>query len=396
MKCLLALILLLKTLPGLSNPARILVINVEGGWDPTMVFDYKGDQSTIATDNGTVVTNGNLKWVSKSSRPSIDSFMTTNANQLTIVNGIYTKGIGSEDTLAQMTITKQRSSEVYTDYLTWYASQAFSTLSIPHLLIDAPSIPGDLLSTSYQITLSSVKRWHYENTTIPSALGSFNTWSFENSISKHNSNNFDSLKLSSLFLNQKRTFSLRSVFSGIYDTSITDFKNRANIALVSFKNNLSGVATIRYGNENAFDTRQPSTTHFSEQSTLLESLFADLSWLLNELKNNSLDKNTIVVIRSNLGKNPVLNTSGGKNPWPFTSLLIWSPLWDGGKVIGKTDANLMGLPIDPIFGTENSATAINLTADNIFAAIFNRLSIPPSGLWANANPALILFQEGTN
>jgi hypothetical protein len=396
MSKILIIFLLLNAVTGYSAPTRLLVINVEGGWDPTMVFDYKGDQSSISTDGGAVTSVGNFKWVSKSSRPSVDTFMSTYANQLTIVNGIYTKGIGTSDTLAQMTVTKQRTSEVYTDYLTWYAAQAFPTLNISHLLIDAPSVPGDLQALSYQIELPSVKRWQSENTMIPSSLVAFNTWSFENSISKYSGNNFDSLKLSSLFLNQKRALTLRGVFSGIYDTSLSDFKNRANIALVSFKNNLSGVSTIRYGSENAFDTRHPSTSHFIEQNTLYEALFSDLGWLITELKNNGLGDNTIVVIRSNLGKNPILNSDGGKNPWPYTSLLIWSPLWKGGRVVGKTDANLMGLPIDPIFGTEGSSNAISLTADNIFAAIFNRLSIPPSGLWANPNPALILFQENEN
>ena len=396
MSKILIIFLLLNALTGYSAPTRLLVINVEGGWDPTMVFDYKGDQSSISTDGGAVTSVGNLKWVSKSSRPSVDTFMSTYASQLTIANGIYTKGIGTSDTLAQMTVTKQRTSEVYTDYLTWYAAQAFPTLNISHLLIDAPSVPGDLQALSYQIELSSVKRWQSENITIPSSLVAFNTWSFENSISKYSANNFDSLKLSSLFLNQKRALTLRGVFSGIYDTSLSDFKNRVNIAIVSFKNNLSGVSTIRYGSENGFDTRHPSTSHFLEQNTLYEALFSDLGWLITELKNNGLGDNTIVVIRSNLGKNPILNSDGGKNPWPYTSLLIWSPLWKGGRVVGKTDANLMGLPIDPIFGTEGSSNAISLTADNIFAAIFNHLSIPPTGLWANPNPALILFQENEN
>ncbi len=395
MKFLFTLLMIIFSRSALAVPPKILVINVEGGWDPTMVFDYKGDITSIATDGGTLTTSSGLSWVSKSSRPSVDTFMTAEATKTIIINGLYTKGIGAIDTIGQLGVAKQRTSEVYTDYMTWYASQVFPYLTIPHLLIDSPSVPGEFQGKSYQIKLDDVKRWASENLQVPASVSDWSTWAYENALSGKSGTNLDSTKISSLYLNQKRNLSLRPVFSGLYNPALSDFRNRASIALTSFKSNLTGVATIRHGKPDEWDTRAPGTAHFSEQNTLYESLFSDLTWLISEIVSGDLSENIVVVVRSNLGKNPMLNTQGGKNPWPYTSLLLWSKLWPGAKVIGQFDSNLFGVPMDPIFGSSGTGNKIYLTADNIFAAIFSRVSLSPSGFWLTPDPAMVLFQETT-
>ena len=395
MKILFTFLILIFSCDALAVPPRILVINVEGGWDPTMVFAYKGDNASIATDGGTSTTSSGLSWVSKSSRPSVDSFMSAEASKTIIINGLYTKGMGASDTLAQMGIAKQRTTEVHTDYMTWYASQVFPYLTIPHLLIDSPSVPGEFQGKSYQLKLDEVKRWALESLRVPASVSDWTNWSYENALAGKSGTNLDTTKISSLYLNQKRNLSLRPIFSGMYNPALSDFRNRASMALTSFKNNLTGVATIRHGKPDEWNTRAPGGSHFSEQNTLYEALFSDLTWLISEIVSNDLSDNIVVVVRSNLGRNPILNTLNGKNPWPYTSLLLWSKLWPGGKVLGQFDSNLMGVPLDPIFGSTGTGNKIYLTADNIFAAIFSRVSLSPSGFWLTPDPATVLFQEAT-
>lgn len=389
----LIILFLFSSFKAFGVPPRILVVQVEGGWDTTMVFDYKGDVSNIATDGGTVATASGLSWVSKPSRPSVDTFMSTQAPHTILINGLYTKGIGEEDATSQMAIHKQRESGVYTDYLTWYASQVFPYLNIPHLIIDAPSVQGELQGRSYQFKIEDAKRWASESLQVPASVLGWSNWSFENALSGKSGNNLDSTKISSLYLNQKRILSLRPVFSGLYNPALSDFKNRANMALTSFKNNLSGVATIRHGGQDEWNTRSPATSHFDVQNSLYETLFSDLNWLISEIAANDLTEDLVVVVRSNLGKNPLLNPEGGKNPWPYTSLLLWSKLWTGGKVVGQSDQNLIGLPLDPVFGPAGSGNKIYWSADNIFAAVFSRVSVSPAGFWTTPHPAMSIFQE---
>jgi hypothetical protein len=378
-----------------ATPPRFLVINVEGGWDPTMVFDYKGDHTSIDTDGGTLLSASGLRWVSKSSRPSVDTFMSAQASKTMIVNGLYTKGMGASETTTQMGIAKLRDSDVYTDYLTWYASQMWPYLTIPHLLIDSPSVPGDFQGTSYQLNLDDVKRWADESLQVPASVSDWSNWSYENALSGKSGANLDTAKISALYLNQKRNLSFRRVFSGLYNPAYSDFKNRASMALTSFKNNLIGIATIRYGKQDEWNTRAPASSHFSEQNTLFESLFSDLNWLISQMASDGLSDNIVLVVRSNLGKNPRLNSLNGKNPWPYTSLLLWSKLWTGGRVIGQFDSHFVGVPMDPIFGSAGTSYKTYLTADHIFAAIFSRLLLSPSGFWLNPEPAMVLFQETT-
>ncbi len=63
----------------------------------------------------------------------------------------------------------------------------------------------------------------------------------------------------------------------------------------------------------------------------------------------------IVVAMSELGRTPRLNGAGGKDHWPYTSVLVAGPGVAGGQVIGATDDGLYGVPIDYQSGLESSS-----------------------------------------
>lgn len=371
----------------------LININVEGGWDPVMVFDNKSLISTIDTDQSTEIKSGKLSWMSHSSRPTVDTFMNAEANQITIVNGIYVKGINHIDTLATIASTKQASSGNHTDFTTWYAAQALPRGAFPHLIIDAPNLPGDLTGMSYSLKLNDIKRWKSENISLPDAYKKWISFNFETVIAGRTSKNFDSKKLESLSLNQSRLNSYRSFFVAQYDQNISPFKNRIKIGLEAIKKGYSQAVTLRHGLENEWDTRDGSFDHFSTQGNLFNTLFSDLSWLIAQLETQGIADNTVIVVRSNLGKNPKKDSLGGKNPWPYTSLLVWSKLWPAGRVIGSTDDLLMAKAIDPIFGNEATKDATHLTTENIYAAIFTKFKLPSASIFDKVKPAQMLFIE---
>lgn len=377
----------LAELPFLIN------INVEGGWDPVMVFDNKSLAAEIDTDQATEIKSGKLTWMSHSNRPAVDTFMTAEANQITIVNGIYVNGINHADTLATIASTQQASSRNQTDFTTWYAAEALPRGAFPHLIIDAPSLPGGLTGMSYAVKLNDIKRRKAENITMPQAYKKWLSFNYETVIAGRTSKNFDSKKLESLSLNQSRLNSYRSFFADQYDQNLSPFKNRIKIALEAIKKGYSKAVTLRHGLENEWDTRDIAVDHFSTQANIYNSLFSDLSWLIAQLETQGIADNVVVVVRSNLGKNPKKNSLGGKNPWPYTSLLLWSNLWPAGRVIGSTDDLLMAKAIDPIFGNEGTKDATQLTTENIYAAIFSKFKLPLISIFEKVKPAQMLFVE---
>lgn len=83
------------------------------------------------------------------------------------------------------------------------------------------------------------------------------------------------------------------------------------------------------------------------QSPLWEGLFSDLGALVSELHNapsGTLADRTTIVVCSEMGRSPMLNRAGGKEHWPYTSmLLIRSGHFESG-MIGGWDRNWYGIP----------------------------------------------------
>jgi len=373
----------------------IINVNIEGGWDPVMVFENKSTPQ-IDTDIPSESIAGKLKWMSHNSRPNVDNFMRAQTSRITIVNGLYIKGIDANDTLITFASTKASSTSLQTDYLTWYASEALPRGALPHLVIDSPTASGSLGGKSFSIRMDEVKRWKSDTRSIPSSFKTWSSYNFDSILAGRTSKNLDSKKLEILKANQTNLLSYRSFFSGVYDPSLSLFKNRILCGLQAIKAGYTKALTVRHGSANEWDTRSPSSDHFTIQSQLYNSLFADLSWLVEELEKNDLGSKTIIVVKSNLGKNPKLNSNNGKNPWPYTSMLIWTKLWAAGRTAGASDNLLMGKSIDPIFGNEGSADATNLNTDHIYAAIFNKLNMPTASLFGKTKPAQLIFLDSIN
>src|SRR5690606_34978997 len=88
---------------------------------------------------------------------------------------------------------------------------------------------------------------------------------------------------------------------------------------------------------------------------------------------------------SERGRAPLLNSVGGKEAWPYTSVLLWGVSIKGGTVAGLTDATLRGMPIDPIFGGQ-SATGGPLEMGNVVSGIYLKTNIPTKILLPDHKP----------
>ena len=63
----------------------------------------------------------------------------------------------------------------------------------------------------------------------------------------------------------------------------------------------------------------------------------------------------VIVAMSELGRTPRLNGGGGKDHWPFGSMLVAGPGVNGGRVIGATDPGLVGVTIDHASGLPSAS-----------------------------------------
>jgi uncharacterized protein (DUF1501 family) len=124
---------------------------------------------------------------------------------------------------------------------------------------------------------------------------------------------------------------------------------------------------------------------------LWEDLFYGLNQLLLRLDNTAapgggtLADSTVVVVLSEMGRTPNLNSFNGKDHWPYTSALLIGAGLTGDRVIGDFDAGYYGKPVDP-----GSAEVVEegpvLSAESLGATLLAMADIDPAEYVSGVEP----------
>jgi hypothetical protein len=113
------------------------------------------------------------------------------------------------------------------------------------------------------------------------------------------------------------------------------------IALLAFK---AGAAVSVNLNIGSFDTH---SNHDALHSAMMVQLLRGLDYLFTQLDASGLTPNTYVMVGSDFARTPYYNTNNGKDHWNLTSFLAAGPGITGGKAIGGTDPNQGPLTFNP-------------------------------------------------
>ena len=144
-----------------------------------------------------------------------------------------------------------------------------------------------------------------------------------------------------------------------------------------FRLGLARTAMIRipggydsHGNNNVQAPNQ--TAFFAALNELFEHMASTpghtANWLLNEVT---------VVAMSEFGRTPRLNGGGGKDHWPYNSVLVAGAGVNGGRNLGQTDDELVALPIDLATG-QPSAGGTMLGCEHVGLALLKIGGLDPS------------------
>ena len=88
---------------------------------------------------------------------------------------------------------------------------------------------------------------------------------------------------------------------------------------------------------------------------------------------------------SEMGRTPALNGAEGKDHWPYTSLMLIGPGVSGGRVLGATNAALVGQPIELSTGTPASSGSV-LTPAAVAAGLLSHLDVDPAEHFPGITP----------
>lgn len=364
----------------------LLLVYASGGWDTTMVFDNKIGIGEVAQESGAsaATTAEGLSYVSHPARPSVNAWFNAYGANAAIVRGLNTGSMQRQRAASQSLGAVPDKRWRRCDWLSFYAAMMNPSAEIPHLVINAPFMPGEYAPVAVHLSSAQIAARLAD---IPDAkelgagevgLVNFLGSSFTPLMAKANNATLDGEKLLALYYGYARDNAVTDRLRALHDElgkapeNERELVRHGKMAVEMFAQGKSQCATLQAGATDAWNTL---ADNFVTQSTLFEHLFADLISIFAYAKDAGvLDKMTVIVM-SERGRAAKLNAHAGKGPWPYTSALVWGVGIKGGAMAGETDALLRGLPYNPAFGG-SGAGAVTLEMGNIMAGVYLKANAP--------------------
>ena len=307
-------------------------------------------------ENTTLMEVGGIPFVDSSERPSVRRFFSEWADQTAILNGLEVQSITHER--CQELILTSSSGD---DWPSILGAHAAAPLLMPHVILDGLAFTNRYTNQVVRIG---------DNDQLPDLL-SGEALSLNDTAILHPSPAAESLedafvreRLARLEGNPVVNEAVRAEYawvteqhrellelSDVLDLRTTDLGcerdlvSDANTAFNCFELGISRCAMIRYKGwcSEGWDTHQ----NLELQSTNFDDLFSYLDGIMSALSDrDALAKRVTVVVFSEMGRAPQLNSWGGKDHWTFTSTMLIGAGIVGGQSIGALDDSGIGLAID--------------------------------------------------
>jgi uncharacterized protein (DUF1501 family) len=101
------------------------------------------------------------------------------------------------------------------------------------------------------------------------------------------------------------------------------------------------------------------------QDWSFDELFGYLSEIMSDLEGRTslsgapLKDEVTIVVLSEMGRHPQINSAGGRDHWTYTSAMLLGSGIVGGQAVGELDADFIGRKIDLLSGeTTDSGTGL--------------------------------------
>ncbi|MEO0602338.1 MAG: DUF1501 domain-containing protein [Myxococcota bacterium] len=383
-----------------AGPERKFLFFWAGGaWDTTTVLDptflEDGFSATggVDMDPGTsLAERGQLRWTTGPDRVPVDDFFNNWGAYAAVVNGVDAHSVG-HDSGTQFMLTGTSASS-YSDWPTTLAAKSRLEYPLPHVVFSGPSFPGTNGQavvragggTLLQLMDGTINRGRngadFETPSIaPPADDLVDKFVF-NRVADFASqqSGLARERADGLLSNIERGMELegRQFEAGLDDLGNSMVDNAIK-ATELFRLGLSRTAMIRI--PGGWDSHGNNTVQAPQQINFfaaLNEVFEHLSttpghttqWLINEVT---------IVAMSDFGRTPLLNGGGGKDHWPYASVLVAGAGVRGGKSYGYTDGGLVAEPIDFQTGDRSDAGQM-LGCEHVGLALMKMGGIDPSAV----------------
>jgi len=381
-----------------------LFVFVDGGWDPTFVFADLLDVDGVDTEaDARVETSGSLSWVGTEARTATRAFFESWGDRCCILNGLEVRSITHE---ACRRIVLTGGSEAAADDWPAILAGTASGWTLPDLVLSGPAFTSRYSSSVVRIgpdgqlgKLLSGEVFGDSDVTLRGPGDAVQA--LTDTLMRQRLDAFEATAgagrpvrvAGDLQRALDQLEMMRSLEGGLElgldSTSLVSVADRVVPALDCLELGLSRCAVVEHRGQ--FDVGWDSHADIGQQSDHYEVLFDDLDAILAELAVRTgpgggalLDEVTVVVL-SEMGRAPILNSRGGKDHWTFTSALLVGSGVAGGQVVGGFDDRLLGVPIDLETGAP-SDDGVALTSANLGATLLALGGVDPEGHLPGVDP----------
>jgi len=372
------------------------------GWDPTRVFATTFDHAAVSMEaDATLASSGGLSWVSHSSRPTVDAVMARWADRILVFNGVLVSSVSHTACLyRQFTGTSRVNRPDIPSILAHHQADRFV---LPSVIVRGPSFPGPLANVASRVgssgqteALLSGELVEWGDLAVPRFSPEASA-AMDRYLSEATGRRLlEALgpRDSRMLLAHSSANRTAAALEGLVDQ--VDWGapgDRSLEAQVDVARGLLALGAARC--VSLLHDRRDWDSHVDNdriQANNFEELFQGVEYLLDQLEatpgpdGRPLSERTTVVVWSEMGRAPALNIVGGKDHWPYTSVMVVSDGLTTNRVIGGWDELYYGRSIDLGSGEVDDA-GVDLRPGVVGATLLRLGGVDP-GEWMTEDDPL--------
>ena len=369
-----------------TNPHFLVMLYSDGGWDPTQTLDAHDPldmtdgvdvdvpEAISGLPPSQIATVGGITYMSNpTTRPAVDTYFQNWAAQSCIVNGISTRST-SHDQSRQLVLTGYLD-PTRADFAVMAAHKNGPETPLPHLLLSGQSFGGQYSGLSGRLggqmsTAIAYNRVGSNGSLAVSALGEAyvqQALEWERTLAEGGPATAVGGKLEAFRDASTRADKLTRLAGSLNLNANSGAQLAASLGN-AFRTGLTTSVTVNpFG---GFDTHSDNT----QQNGRWQSVFSYLDALVAGLQQQAglvaptLLAETTIVLCSEFGRTPELNTDNGKDHHPWTSMLVVGKNVKGGATVGLTDGNQEGVKMSLATGQPDD-TGLVLDVTNMVAGL---------------------------
>ncbi|MBL8618242.1 MAG: DUF1501 domain-containing protein [Deltaproteobacteria bacterium] len=353
---------------------RFLFLTCFGGWDPTRALvPAFGDSGVDMERDAAPLTVGDLTFVTHPSRRWARDALSRWGAQMNLMHGILVPSVAH---LACMQLVRTGALGGSPDWPAILGDASAGAEPLPHVVLSGPSYPDRLSAAVAPVgragqlgALISGDALEWTGApplpTPPAVAGAEDALvaARRSALAASTARPAVASLLAGHAEAEGRVDALLAGASGLSWAAGGPFLDQARQAARLLEAGLCRVASVAH--PALWDSHSENDVY---QNVLWEETIGSLGVLLDELAamagpaGGSLLDETVVVLMSEMGRTPRLNSDRGKDHWPYTSALVIGGGLPGGRVLGAYDPGLLGAPVGPD-GAPDAGGAPLSTAD---------------------------------